>query len=392
MIDFELTEADLKVVGAAREQAAIYQKRAKAIDHTMAFDTPDFADQFAFEGEEELVNVRQMARDLVEGLSSKVLIEPLIYLEENYGFKPLFWRGKDADAMDVSLSGKLIELVGTSDQIAAFGHLYLAWGMSEPGGGSDPASMRTTAVYDKGADEWVINGEKIFSSNATHADGILVMCRVIGADGDEGTGLFVVTKDMPGYEVGPQMDKLGLRNWDTVATYYGDVRVPAMNRLQGNLKDALSIFNGTRALIAAQALGYARIALDMLREKFAERFGKIDYAGSIVTRGAIEDRLMRLEADWDASYLTMLHAKWHEQSHGPDKFYPALAKAKAAMMVRKVISECMDILGPESVSERLPVEQALRDSRILDIYEGPNETQRLLMARRLLNYTARDIS
>ena len=88
----------------------------------------------------------------------------------------------------------------------------------------------------------------------------------------------------------------------------------------------------------------------------------------------------------------MLHAKWHEQARGPGKFYPSLAKCKAGLMVRKLINDCMDILGPESASEKLPVEQALRDARILDIYEGPNEAQRLLMARTLLNYSAKELN
>ncbi|MHA3794277.1 acyl-CoA dehydrogenase [Sphingomonas sp. YL-JM2C] len=392
MIDFELTDGDKEVIALARRQAIGYQQRAKGIDRTMEFDRPDFAEQFAFAGQEDIVHVRDFAQERADDLSGLTIIEPLIYLEESYGFKPLFWQGDNADAMNVSLSGKLIEKVGTPEQVEAFQPLYLAWGMSEPNGGSDPASMRTVATYDAATDEWVINGEKIFSSNATHADGILVMCRAVGPDGDEGISLFVVTKGMPGYGVGPQMDKLGLRNWDTVATFFMDVRVPALNRLQGNLKDALSIFNGTRALIAGQALGYARVALDLVREKYAEGGKALNYAGSLASRSAIEDRILGMEALWDATYLTMLHAKWHEQARGPGKFYPSLAKCKAGLMVRKLINDCMDILGPESASEKLPVEQALRDARILDIYEGPNEAQRLLMARTLLNYSAKELN
>jgi acyl-CoA dehydrogenase len=247
-------------------------------------------------------------------------------------------------------------------------------------------------VYDKVRDEYVINGEKIFSSNATHADGIVVMCRTVGENGPEGISLFVVEKGILGYGIGPQMDKLGLRNWDTVATSFMDVRVPAMNRLQGNLKDALSIFNGTRALIAAQAMGYARVALDAIREQLADRGTPVNYTASVNERTAIEDRVMRLEALWDASYLTMLHAKWHEQVKGADKFYPAVAKAKAGQAVRRLISECMDILGPDSLSERYPIEQAFRDARVMDIYEGPGETQKLLIGRSLLGYSARELN
>ncbi|MFD2500264.1 acyl-CoA dehydrogenase family protein [Rhizorhabdus histidinilytica] len=180
MIDFELTDGDKEVIALARRQAIGFQKRAKGIDRTMEFDRPDFAEQFAFEGQEDIVHVRDFAHQRADDLSGLTIIEPLIYLEESYGFKPLYWQGENADAMNVSLSGKLIEKVGTPEQIAAFQPLYLAWGMSEPNGGSDPASMRTVATYDAATDEWVINGEKIFSSNATHADGILVMCRAVG--------------------------------------------------------------------------------------------------------------------------------------------------------------------------------------------------------------------
>jgi acyl-CoA dehydrogenase len=392
MIDFDLTDADKEVLAVARRQAALYQKNAKNIDRSLDFESPDFRKQFEFDGDTELVHVRELAAARADDLSGMTIIEPLIYLEESYGFKPLYWYGEKDDAMSVSLAGKLIEKVGTAEQAGKWKNSYFCWGMSEPGGGADPAAMRTTAVYDEVRDEYVINGEKIFSSNATHADGILVMCRTIGEHGPEGISLFVVEKGMPGYGIGPQMDKLGLRNWDTVATSFMDVRVPAMHRLQGNLKDALSIFNGTRALIAAQAMGYARVALDAIREQLAARGKPVNYAASVGERTAIEDRVMRLEALWDASYLTMLHAKWHEQEKGADKFYPAVAKAKAGQAVRRLISECMDILGPDSLSERYPVEQAFRDARIMDIYEGPSETQKLLIGRSLLGYSARELN
>lgn len=392
MIDLDMNPADAEIVALARAQAAVHLAHAPHIDHTMDFTRENYGEQLAPPDAGKLVHLRELARRRADDLSGLVIIEPLILIEESYGLKPLYWQGAGADMMNISVSGLLLERIGTPEQIARWGDKYLAWGMTEPGGGSDPASMKTRAVYDAATDRWVINGEKTFSSNATQADGILVMCRTTGPQGDEGISLFIVDKGMPGYEIGPQMDKLGLRNWDTVATSFMDVRVEPERRLQGNLKDALSIFNGTRALIAAQGLGFARIALDQVGDMLAARGDAPDYGGTLADRSAVEDRLLRLEALYDATYLTMLHAKWREQAHGPDKFYPAVAKCKAGLAVRRLISECMDILGPESTTALHRVEQAFRDARILDIYEGPSETQRLIIGRQLLGLSASELN
>jgi acyl-CoA dehydrogenase len=392
MIDLDLTKGDEAIIKLAHEQALVYRKYAKANDHMMDFTRPDYENNFFMPEEKDFIHVRDLAKRRVDELSGLPIIETLIYLEESWGFKPLIWRGADWDNLNVSLAGKLIEKVGTAEQCESWKNKYMAWGMSEPGGGADPASMRTAAVFDSATQEWVINGEKTFSSNATHADGILVMCRCHGPEGDEGISLIIVEKGTPGYDIGPQMDKMGLRNWDTVAVSFMDVRVPADQRLKGNLKDALSIFNGTRAIIAGQALGYARVALDFIRERLDETGNTLDYTSDLCDRSALEDRVMRLEALYDATYLTTLHAKWHEQTHGTAKFYPSLAKMKAGMAVRKLLTECMNILGASSSSENYPIEQAFRDARILDIYEGPNEAQKLLIGRTLLGYTAKELN
>lgn len=392
MIDLDLTEADEEVLAIVRRQADVYRAHAKRIDKEVDYSKPDFAEHLKVPGEEKFVHVRKLARERADEMSAFEVMDALIYLEEATGFKPLYYTGRDADKLDLSLAGKLIKLIGTDEQIALWKDKHFAWGMSEPSSGADPAALRTRAVYDAAADEWVVNGEKVFTSTATHADGVMVLCRCIGPDGDEGIGIVMVANGTPGYSVSPQMQKLGLRNWDTVSTFFADCRVPAVCRVRGNLKSALAIFNGTRALIGGQALGYARVAMDVLRKALADKGQSIDYAAELSERTAIQDRLIRLEALYDATYLTVIHAKWHESVHGQDKFYPSLAKMKAGLAVRKIITECMSILGPSSSSERLPVEQALRDSRILDIYEGPNEVQRLLLGRVLLDYSAKDLN
>jgi acyl-CoA dehydrogenase len=392
MVDFELTQADQEVLAEARRQAKIYRENARRIDHTMDFTRPDYAEQLKAPGEENFVHVRNMAAEREEETSGLAILEALIYLEESYGLKPVYWRGKGADVLNVSLAGKLIEIIGTPEQVEYWKDKYPAWGMTEPNAGSDPASLRTTAVFDSKTQEWVINGEKIFTSNATQADGVMALCRCHGPEGDEGIGIVLVEKGTPGYTISPQMEKLGLRNWDTVGVSFMDCRVPANARLRGNLKSALSIFNGTRGVIAAQALGYAKIAMDLVRERLASLGRNLDYSQDLIDRSAIEDRLLKLEALWEATYLTVLHTQWHGQTHGADKFYPSLAKMKGGLAVRKIIPECLNILGLLGTSENYAVEQALRDSRILDIYEGPNEAQRLLLGRALLNYTAKELN
>ncbi|HYG26758.1 MAG TPA: acyl-CoA dehydrogenase [Caulobacteraceae bacterium] len=392
MIDLDLTPADEEVLAVARRQADIYRAHAKRLDREIDYSKGDFAEQLKIPGEDEFVHVRNLAQERAAETSAFEIIDALIYMEEMSGFKPSYHKGHGDDSLDLSLARKLLKIIGTEEQIELYSKDHFAWGMSEPQTGADPAALRTKAVYDAATDEWVVNGEKVFTSTATQADGVMVLCRCHGPEGDEGIGIVLLRKGTPGYAVSPQMKKLGLRNWDTVGVSFSDCRVPNVARLRGNLKDALSIFNGTRAIIAGQALGYARTAMNVLRDELQRMGTAVDYGADLAQRTAIEDRLVRLEALYDATYLTMLHAKWHEGARGRDKFYPSLAKMKAGLAVRKIITEVMNILGPMSTTERLPVEQALRDSRILDIYEGPNEVQKLLLGRVLLGYGAKDLN
>ena len=391
MIDFELTEADQEILDIARHQGRTYREHAKRLDCKMSFGT-EHRQAFAVPGEESFVHLRERAAARAPETSGTVVLDALIYLEETYAGKPLYWRGRGADSFDVDLGHRLLAAIGTPEQQQRWDDKLLVWGMSEPGAGSDPAAMRTTAVFDAGTGEWVINGEKTFITLGESADGVIVMCRCIGPDGFEGIGPIVVEKGTPGFSVGPQMKKLGLHNWDTVSLAFMDCRVPEDHYIRGNLKNALSVYNGTRATIAAAALGHARIALDGVKEHLSKRGVIIDYAADACARPAAVDRLMRLEALWEATYLTMLHAKWREQTFGPDKFYPSVAKLKGGLMARRIIGECMSILGPASASVEFPFEQAYRDARIQDIYEGPSEIQRLILGRVLLGYSAKELS
>ena len=164
MIDLDLTPADEEVLAVARRQADIYRANAKRIDKEIDYARGDHAQQLKIPGEDEFVHVRNLALDRAAETSAFEIIDALIYMEEMSGFKPSYYKTHGADGLDLSLARKLLKAIGTEEQIALFGEAHFAWGMSEPQTGADPAALRTKAVYDPATDEWVVNGEKVFTS------------------------------------------------------------------------------------------------------------------------------------------------------------------------------------------------------------------------------------
>jgi acyl-CoA dehydrogenase len=152
------------------------------------------------------------------------------------------------------------------------------------------------------------------------------------------------------------------------------------------------MFNPTRSLIAAEALGSTRAAIDITRESLSQNGTTIDYTASPDRMSAAVDRFIELEAIYEGAYLTLLYTRWMHQVQGSDKVRSAIAKVTASCAARRVIRECMDILGPNSTSKDYFLEQAMRDSRITDIYEGPGDVLRILIARELLKYSAAELS
>lgn len=391
MISFKLSPRDEEIVSEAHRQAEIYRDYApkfdKTQDHTIStdiiFDVPE---------EKTFPHVRNLAAKAQndDDVSGYDVLSSLIYLEESWAAKVCYFRGEGADMLDYTIAHKLVKLAGNDDQISKWttDAKGIAWGMTEPVGGSDPASMQTTAKWDEGTNEWVINGEKIFISFANAASSAIIMARAVGQGLDGMIVPFMVPQRAPGMTFGPQMEKLGLRQWDTISISLQDCRVPDENRLQGDLRTALSTFNSTRGFIGAQALGYAKAALDTVRDSLAQQGIEIDYAMSLNERPAVVDRFIKFEELYESCWLTLMHAMWHKGTAGPgqNNHDPSHCKLVCAGAVRKIVRGCIDLLGQDATSKSYFIEQAMRDSRVFDIYEGAGDVLRLFIARWLLGF------
>lgn len=377
MVNFDYTEFDAYLLDLTREQAKIAGRYARHYDHNkqelVADEVPETKDA---------MNPRKLLRDRADETSGHAMMEALLALEETTG--GIFFHPGNNHKY---LGSDLVSVLGTPEQVELFKDTRLAIAVTEPGCGSDPSHVRTTAVFDEEAQEWVLNGEKIFISVAHIADGALVFARFEKGE-EKGLGIFVMEKATPGFTVGPKLNKMGQRTWDTGDLVFQDCRIPAINRIEGNMKHTLSVFNSTRPMVAAFALGYSKGALDFTREKLEEAGYDITYADSDGALNCKVKSFLELEAQFEASRLSLLHAKWIEDTSAPDKIEASVVKISAGQAAREIIRKCMDILGPEAMSENHNLEIFFRDSRVCDIYEGAGEVNRIIVAREVLGYSA----
>ena len=379
MIDFELTETDKKILNTAHEQAVIGRRYARYYDkHENELVPAELPEARIFP------NPIELAEQGVTGSSGARILHSLVMLETYWGGIALH-RGK------WGLGNTVLETVATPAQIEKWKNHTISIAITEPGAGSDPANIRTTATFDRETDEWILNGEKIFISQAQSADAAMVLSRFIGPDGSRGMTTFLVEKGTPGFTVGPQLRKLGIRSHDTCNLLFENCRIPEFNHIKGDFKSTMTVFNDSRPMVGAMALGVARAALDFTREKLAERGIEIDYRGGVRSRSAVVDRMIHLEAIYEAALLTVMRSKWLEQQNVAPKVEASIAKAAGGRAARKITQGCIDLLGPEALSEDHPLERCFRDGRIFDIYEGAGEIQRLIIARSILGYTSRDL-
>jgi len=273
--------------------------------------------------------------------------------------------------------------------------------ITEPGCGSDPSRVATTAVLDEETDEWVINGEKIFVTTGIRADAVVLWATLDRSAGRAGIKSFLVEKGTPGFDVPHKEKKLGIRADDTAAYVFRDCRVPRGNLLggdetiarkgSGGFRGVMKTFNMTRPLTAAMGLGLAEAALDFTREHLDEAGITLDYTAGPATQTAAAERFMRLEGIFEASKLTTMQACWLAGEGKPNNMESSVSKAHAGGSVRVITQGCIEILGAMGISREHLLEKWMRDCRITDIYEGTGEIQRLIIARGLLDYTRADL-
>lgn len=294
------------------------------------------------------------------------------------------------------LGNAAIAAVANDEQLARFGHKWAAMAITEPGFGSDSAAVRTTAVKD--GDHYVINGEKIYVTSGERAEAVVVWASVDRSLGRAAIKSFVVEKGTPGMEVVRLEKKLGIKASDTAAIVFSDCRVPAANLLgspevnvEKGFAGVMQTFDNTRPVVAAMAVGVAKAAIDRAREILQKMGVAADYQGSFKNASQIKAQLYRYEADWEAARLLTLKAAWMADNGLPNSKEASMAKAKAGRAANAITLGCVELLGSLGYGEDELLEKWARDSKILDIFEGTQQIQQLIVARRLLNKTSAEL-
>jgi len=294
------------------------------------------------------------------------------------------------------LGNSAIASVANDEQLERFKGTWAAMAITEPGTGSDSANITTTARKD--GDEYVINGEKIFVTSGERADSVVVWATLDKKLGRAAIKSFVVTKGTPGMKVERLEHKLGIRASDTAVITFTDCRVPAENLLgspeidvKAGFAGAMATFDNTRPLVAAMAVGCARASLDLTRELLENAGVRVDYDRPAQLQSAAAAKFLQLEADWEAAQLLTMQAAWMADNRKPNSLEASMAKAKAGRMCSDVTLSCVELAGTIGYSETELLEKWARDSKILDIFEGTQQIQQLIVARRLLGLTSAEL-
>lgn len=287
-----------------------------------------------------------------------------------------------------SLGAGAIDRFGTADQKKKYltplatGEKLGAFALTEPEAGTDAAGQQTKAVLD--GDEWVINGSKIFITNAGEADIYVVFAMTDKAQGTRGISAFIVEKGTPGFEFGLPEKKMGIRGSSTRELIFINCRIPKENLLGREGKGfgvAMGTLDGGRIGIAAQALGLAEGALDKAVAYVKERkqFGR-----PIAKFQNTQFQLADMKCEIEATRWMVYHAAATKDAGQPYTVEAALAKLKAANVASDVTRRAVQLLGGYGYIQEYDVERMMRDAKITEIYEGTSEVQRMVISGALL--------
>ena len=291
--------------------------------------------------------------------------------------------------LDQPLGGLPIVLAGSDEQKARYlprlatGELLAAYSLSEPGAGSDAASLRTTAV--RRGDRYVLNGSKQWCTNGDHADVLVVFATVDPKQRARGVTAFLVDRDTPGFSVGKKEKKMGIRASPTVALHFTDCAVPVAQRLGGEgegFRIAMQTLDITRPATGAMAVGIGQAALDAAvgYAKERQQFGQ-----AIALFQGIQFMLADMAMQVHGARLMVHHAARQVDAGIRGNTYEAsMAKCWAGDAAMKVATDAVQIFGGYGYTREYPVERFMRDAKIMQIYEGTNQIQRLIIAKELL--------
>ena len=260
----------------------------------------------------------------------------------------------------------------------ASGEWLGAFGLTEPGAGTD-AAMQKTVAEDKG-DHWVLNGSKIFITNAGFANVFVVFAMTDKSLGTKGISAFIVEKDFPGFKVGAHEKKMGLRGSSTCELVFEDCIVPKENllgELNKGFKVAMTTLDGGRIGIGAQALGIAQAAIDDTVKYTKER---VQFGKRISQFQNTQFQLADMQAKVDAARLLIYRAAQAKQDHEPYSHLAAMGKLYASEAASDVTRRCLQLVGGYGYTREYPFERYMRDAKITEVYEGTSEVQRMVIS------------
>ena len=294
------------------------------------------------------------------------------------------------------LGNAAIAAVANDEQKARYAGKWAAMAITEPDVGSDSGAIRTTAIKD--GDEYVLNGEKIFVTSGERAELVVVWATLDRSLGKTAIKSFVVRRDNPGLQLVRLEHKLGIRASDTAAFVLDDCRVPAEDllgdpeiKIEGGFGGAMQTFDNTRPLVASMALGLTRASLDKTTELLKDAGVEVDWDRPAHVQSAAAAKLIEMEADYQSAYLLTLRAAWMADNGKPNSMEASMAKAKAGRTCVDVSLACVELAGATGYAETELLEKWARDSKILDIFEGTQQIQLLVVARRILGYSSKEL-
>jgi hypothetical protein len=287
-----------------------------------------------------------------------------------------------------SLCTNHIALFGSAAQKAAYlprlgrGEALGAWGLTEPGSGSDAAAMRTRA--DSQGEHFVLNGSKAFITNAGVAEITVVMAVTDPARGNKGISAFILERGTPGFTVGKPYRKLGLHASNTAELHLDNVRVPATalcGERDMGFVNTMQVLEGGRIAMAAMAVGIAQGALDEALKYMKQRsaFGK-----TLAEFNGLQGMIADIGAEVEAARLLTLRAAVLKDRGRPAKIAASMAKVFASEVAMKAATKALQIHGGAGYITEFPIERIFRDAKLTEIGEGTSEVQRMVIARDIL--------
>lgn len=293
------------------------------------------------------------------------------------------------------LGNSAIAAVANDEQLQRFHGIWAAMAITEPGCGSDSAAIRTTAI--KEGDDYILNGEKIFVTSGERADAVVVWATLDKKLGRAAIKSFVVPKGTPGMKIERLEHKLGIKASDTAAISFIDCRIPAANLLghaeidvAKGFAGVMETFDNTRPLVAAMAIGCSKASLERIKEIFKDQLDP-EYNTPFLQTSNIAAQIYRMEAEWESARLLMLKAAWMADNRKPNSREASIAKAKAGRIANEITLKCVELAASIGYNETELLEKWARDSKILDIFEGTQQIQQLIIARRELGKSSSEL-